>query len=321
MSPATSRALPWIAGAVALLGVAGGMYGCSKHGADDRLSDAQAGAASVGPDNMADNAIERAAAVDPQTRCASPATYALLNRELFRRAAQIRGKDDAQFDRIATAASLRVERPVVRSRDEGLGSIACSASVSLDLPPGLAVAGGRASLTADLDYTLQPAADGSGDVVTLTNADAITVPLATIGRTSQPARDPLAPIPVPAPQAPATIPPPLIAPPSSRTPQPPPPPPNGANPSFACARARTAGERFVCSDPGLAAIDRRMAEQYRAAFAAATPDERDELRATGRRFADFRDNCPTMRCIADGYRERMREIDAIMRRDRMGDRL
>ena len=58
-----------------------------------------------------------------------------------------------------------------------------------------------------------------------------------------------------------------------------------------------------------------MAAQYHSAYVAATPRERDVLRSTARRFYGFRDNCPDARCIANGYRGRMREIDDIMRAD------
>ena len=145
---------------------------CNKNTLSDRLDDNQ----------VAANSSSRPTALTPAKRCASTRTYDLMKHELFRRAAQLRGKDDAIFDRLAAGAALRVERPVVKSQDEGLGSIACAASIALDLPPGLAVAGGRSTLVADLDYTLLPATDGSGDVVTITNADAITVPLATLSR-------------------------------------------------------------------------------------------------------------------------------------------
>ena len=46
----------------------------------------------------------------------------------------------------------------------------------------MAVVGGRRTLTSDVDYTVQPAADGSGNVVLLRNADAIIAPLATLAR-------------------------------------------------------------------------------------------------------------------------------------------
>ena len=322
MTSPTSKATPIVAAIAAVLLVGGGIYGCSKRGGDDRLSDQQAGASATGVDNLT-VAPDKNAVVDPATRCASGPTYALVKREIFRRAAQIRGRDDALLDRIASAAALRVERPVVRSRDEGLGSIACAAAVSVDLPPGLAVAGGGTSLSAALDYTIQPAADGTGDVIALTNAEAITVPLATIGRTAAAAPSPV-PVPVPAdplaprpaaPSVPAPAPPPTqvtIARPATDP---------AAAPSFSCARSRTAGERLVCSDPGLAQLDRRMAAQYREAFAAASPPERDLLRSTAHRFYGFRDNCPDVRCVANGYRGRMREIDDIMRADRSGDQL
>jgi uncharacterized protein len=58
-----------------------------------------------------------------------------------------------------------------------------------------------------------------------------------------------------------------------------------------------------------------MAAQYRDAYAAASPETKDALRTTAHRFYGFRDNCPDARCIASGYRERMREIDDLMARD------
>ena len=74
----------------------------------------------------------------------------------------------------------------MESQDSATGAVNCSGSLSLDLPPGVAVVGGRRTLTADVDYTVQPAADGSGNVVLLRNADAIVAPLATLARVSQP---------------------------------------------------------------------------------------------------------------------------------------
>lgn len=292
---------------------------CSPHRPSDRLDDNQVASINTASPTVVMNT--------PAKRCASGRTYDLLKQELFRRAAQLRGKDDVIFDRLSAGAALRVERPVVKSQDDGLGTIACSASVALDLPPGLVVAGGRSTLAADLDYTLQPAADGSGDVVTPTNADAITVLLATLGKTAS--AFPLAPSPgppVPVPgllggSAAALNPPPPAAPVIHRNTEVPPPTPRPAvatstgRPSFACDRARTRGEIVICQDPGLAALDRQMSAQYREAFAAADPDQQDRLRSTVHRFYGFRDNCPDARCIANGYRGRMREIDDIMRDD------
>lgn len=317
MTSPAKRAIPIAAAAAAVLLVGFGAYSCSKRGGDDRLSDSQARNMSVAAAADSNTAATSATTASPARRCSSGATYDLFKRELFRRAAEIRGKaDPALFDRIATAAALRVERPVVTSADEGLGSIACAATATLDLPPGLAVAGGRTRLSANLAYTLQPAADASGDVLVFTNADAITVPLATIGRspavTAQSGPGSIPSVPAIAPARPNSAPPPV---PSTPPPLATPPTRPIASPSFACSNARTSGGLLICNDPGLSAIDRQMAAQYREAYAAASPDARDILRGTAQRFYGFRDNCPTARCVADGYRARMREIDDVMRHD------
>jgi uncharacterized protein len=68
----------------------------------------------------------------------------------------------------------------------------------------------------------------------------------------------------------------------------------------------------VCSDPGLATLDRNMTAEYGQAVAEASPDERELLRDTARRFYAYRDRCPDNRCIAGAYVGRMREIRDIM---------
>src|SRR5262249_32260142 len=118
--------------------------------------------------------------------CASKQTYDLIKRELFRRAAQLRGSDQAAYDRLSAYAVVRMENPVMESQDSSTGAANCSGSLALDLPPGVAVVGGRRTLTSDLDSTVQPAADRSGTVVLLRNADAIVAPLATLARVNEP---------------------------------------------------------------------------------------------------------------------------------------
>ena len=248
---------------------------------------------------------------DPEKRCSSQATYDLVKRDLFRRAAALRGSDQATFDKLVSYSSLRVEAPLLQDQNDDVGSVTCNATITLDLPPGVAVVGGRRSLSADVLYTIQPAADGSGNVLTLANADGIITPLATLTRVEQPSEkpldqmnsvepipgevspiDPLAPAPAPGVAAPA---------------QP------GTNPSFDCGSARTAGEIAVCNDPRLAALDRRMAAQFRSALADASPQQRAILNQTRDSFLRYRDQCPSNSCVAETYQGRMREIRDIMR--------
>ena len=269
-------------------------------------------------DKLTGNSSEQAAASDPEKLCASPKTYDAIKRDLFRRAAQVRGSDQAVYDRLAAYASLRMENPVMESENGDTGAISCSGTMSLDLPPSVAVVGGRRTLSADVDYTVQPAADGSGSVVTLKNADAVITPLATLSRTSQPqAQQPAAPsdaVPGAEPMGPADtspLPTEERAPPPSAQPEPAR-PAGSARPSFNCGNARTRGEVAVCSDAGLASLDRQMSAQFGRAISSADPGERALLQRTRNRFLSYRDSCRSDACIADAYRGRMREISDIM---------
>ena len=68
----------------------------------------------------------------------------------------------------------------------------------------------------------------------------------------------------------------------------------------------------MCSDAGLAGLDRQMASQFTSAMARADADERALLQRTRSRFLSYRDSCRSDSCIADAYRGRMREIQDIM---------
>jgi len=254
----------------------------------------------------------------PEKRCASQRTYDRIKSEIFRQAAEVRKSDRAAFDRLASYASVRVDGPLLRSHDAELGTVRCTGRLSIDLPPGVAVVGGRRSLSADVDYVLQPAADGSGDVVILEGADPIIVPLATLARTGETAPTPAVPVqPGDQPSASTPVGPVPSAPPTASEPAPAPPPVATAvaRPSFNCRYARTRGEIAVCRDSGLAALDRQMAAQYFRALAAADGRQRATLTSTRDSFLRYRDRCPSDSCIAETYRGRMREIRDIMNGD------
>ena len=268
--------------------------GCRKKADQDKLSDEQVANATTG------------AAARPDHDCATQATYDAIKRELFRQAADTRGRDGATYDRLAAYANLVVDQPRLTGRDADINGVRCAAHLKLILPPGVAVTGGRRQLEADADYRVQPAADGSGNAVTVGGVDAIIVPLATLTKTgAAPAAPPAPTIPtydVPPPPTPSPQP----APPS------PPPPQASANPSFNCRFARTRGELAICASPGLAALDRQMAAHYVRAIGGAEVDRRAILRSTRDSFLAYRDRCANDACIADAYRGRMREIDDIM---------
>ena len=255
-------------------------------------------------DKLSNPRVEQVGAeADPGKRCSSRATYDLIKRELFNRAAQQRGTDQQTYGEIAAAALLRVDNPVLENQDPASGALNCSGTFYLDLPPGVEVSGGRHSLMADIDYTLQPTGQGS-DAVLLRNADAIIAALVTLTRVAEPA-------PV-SPDGNGVAPEDNVAAAESANVVPGPATSAAGRPSFDCARAGTRGEMAVCGDSGLAALDLNMATQYRRALATATPPQRAQLQATRDRFLAYRDRCPNRTCIADAYLGRMREIRDIM---------
>jgi hypothetical protein len=250
-------------------------------------------------DKLTNAEVATSAAPTREKLCTTSSTYDGIKRELFRSAAQVRGNDQAAYDKLSAYAVLRMENPVMESEDSSTGTVNCSGSLSLDLPPGVVVAGGRRTLMSDIDYSV-----AAGGAVVVHNAGAITGPLATLARVAEPPEQTLAGNEV-APEE-------NVAATESANVQPGPQTSSPGRPSFDCSRAHTPGEAAVCSDSGLSALDLNMATQYRRALAGASPEQQEILRQTGRRFYVYRDRCPNRQCIADAYMGRMREIRDIV---------
>jgi hypothetical protein len=280
---------------------------------------------------------------DPAALCGSLATAGQIKRELFRRAAEIRGRDEAAFDRIAGSAHIRVNLPELRQTDAMLGTVRCQAWVELDPPPGLAVLDGRRNLMADIRYTVKPAAGGKGSV-SLSNEGLIVTPLVTLAQISSAEDEPM-PEPVARPPAEAQ---PLDQPPPPPLPIPPPPrarvaPQHAktvvhptraaaqpapvasqpakvvkpaaaapANPSYSCQIAKGRGETAVCKNNDLSRLDHHLGVLYGQSWGQADTARRARLLDTRERFIARREACKSDSCISDAYVRRMREISDIM---------
>lgn len=81
-----------------------------------------------------------------------------------------------------------------------------------------------------------------------------------------------------------------------------------AGPSFDCAAHLTRGQAAVCADPGLAALDRRMARAYGQALAAGAPA--GDLRADQADWRAAREDAAERSpgAVAQVYDERIREL-------------
>jgi hypothetical protein len=330
-----NRKLIWVLAGLLLVVVAGFGYTLTR-GYDERKEEvrAEAPGARKGPG---------------QAACASNATYARLKEVAFEEAVRVRAADPANLDMLAAHSVVRMENPVVMSRDEELNVTVCSGRFILELPPGAEAAfGGQRRLSADIEYAAQAAADGSGLVYELRGAEPVIQKLAAFDlrgqRYQKPATQPgdveLAEAP-PAPEVPSAPEPPVKAAPPAAAPAPPaprqPPEPRAApqpkaapkaaprpaeptatrsagaaRPSFNCRVARSRSEQMVCSSSRLAAKDRAMSSLFYSALADADRRTRSELRRTRDRFLAYRERCGSEACVAEAYDGRMDEIRDIM---------
>ena len=253
--------------------------------------------------------------------CASELTYHRLKEYAFDEAQRIRGNGERLLDDIATYSVVRMEEPVVKSRDDALNVTVCTGRFILELPPGVVNAfDGERRLTANVEYAAQAAVDGSGLVYHMTGAEPIIYRLATVGGL-RPVAPQIAQAPI---QAQTPVSPTLAVPPAASPPAPAPPPKfaepkaasaaAGARPSYNCRHAGTRTEIMVCADPGLAARDRQMAAVYYDRMSGADAETRRQLRRSRDRFLARREQCRTEACVAAAYEERVAEIQRIARR-------
>ncbi len=102
-------------------------------------------------------------------------------------------------------------------------------------------------------------------------------------------------------------------------------------PAFDCAKAQGEVQELICKDEGLASLDRKLDEVYKAALAKARDDVPQFLRAEQRGWIKGRDECWKVKtggpafltatwqatnvreCVEGNYRIRISELQALMR--------
>lgn len=296
-----------------------------------------------GCDRLAGNDdVPRAQGTKPReqvrSECASQLTYARLKEYVFDEAARIRNSDPRRLDRLAAYSVVRMDEPVVKSRDDRLNITVCTGQFVLNLPPGIRDAFDEEPvIEADVEYAAQAAADGSGLVYSMSGAEPIIYRIATLG--------------LPTHQAPHFAPTPPLAGadndtaevllpepnPETRSPTTPvvvsgqgqitatanqiapgqrdaarPVQANGS-PSFNCKYAKTSSEKAVCRSGSLAAADRQMAAVYYSEMASASAPTKNALRRTRDRFLAKRERCSSEACMARVYEDRIAEIRRLTR--------
>ncbi len=87
---------------------------------------------------------------------------------------------------------------------------------------------------------------------------------------------------------------------------------SAASPSFNCAKASSTVEKLICSDPGLAELDRSLASLYGTVLKNTPAGEQKMLKAEQRGWVKGRDDCwksdDLRDCVASEYRLRINQL-------------
>jgi hypothetical protein len=138
----------------------------------------------------AEDAHAAAEAKRHKVACASSMAYDRLKNVIFDQAAERHRGNDRNLATLASFSFVRMDDPVVAGWDPMLDKTRCEGRFILDVPPGAERGlAGQHQLAADVTYTAQRAADGSGLVYELSGVDAIVARLAAFdlsGATYQP---------------------------------------------------------------------------------------------------------------------------------------
>jgi hypothetical protein len=255
--------------------------------------------------------------IDPAARCTSPTTSDLIKRELFRRAARLRGRDRRAFENLASHSLIRIDSPVITGANEELGTVNCRASVALDLAPGVAVLGGQRSLRADIGYALKPVEAGGNDLVTLSSEGGVVMHLATLAQQSRPSTDAADDIDaaeegvrgertrlVELPSSPVTLPSKSRIEPQSNG--------SGKKANFSCGSGKSRSAAAICENADLAKLNLHLAALFSQSVARSDAAKQALLFRDHSRFTARLDGCSSNECIRGVYLHRMREITGIM---------
>jgi hypothetical protein len=218
-------------------------------------------------------------------RCASTAAYIRIKDAIFARAQKQFGGDPGPLESLRRSVGTRVQYPLLRSVHQDVKRTDCSGHLVLDLPPPARGAfDGLPALESDIQYSVQPAADGAGDVVEVAGGDDIVQQLAVAAGLVGSRR------------AGSTGDTQLTA---------------SYNPSFDCSGTLSNVEQIVCRDEQLSQLDRTVTSRYRSLRQVLPPDDWQVVVDSQREFLRRRAACANAACVHDAYVAQARYLDRL----------
>lgn len=229
----------------------------------------------------------------PQDLCVNAETRDQLKAMAFDAARRLRGTNEVKLNDLERQSTSNLAMPLLQSHDEVLDRTICSGRLRIDPPVGARSLFSSDDLVADITYSMQPAADGTGLVYQVDDFGPIPTSIAysDLSRFTSSENRPAGAAPVPVPAA-APAPPASVGSPAA---------PGRA--SFDCSLARTQVELLICATPKLGVLDRRMASLY-AERRRAQPGSGDEQLA----WIAVRNQCGDVACLYDVYQNRISEL-------------
>ena len=267
----------------------------------------------LGDEDPSANAVQQArstrSAQPPKqvaSSCADASAAGLIKRELFRRAGEMRGSDGALLGQASQVSVVRVDPSTKDSRN---GASGCTGWVAVDLPPGLAVEGGRTNLNAEVAYGLE-GGNRSLRLASLSGANRLVRTLATLGPAP---REPDEGKPIEPAQIAAVVRKPAepVAKPAARKASDAKPVQVAQAPT-GCARLANRADQMICASGNLSSLDRQLSLLYRQSWNQADEKKRAALLGSRQRFNDRREACSSPNCMTTAYLSRLKEISDIM---------
>jgi len=215
--------------------------------------------------------------------CASQAASARIKEEIFNRAQAQYGGDPAPLESLRGAVGARMQYPQLRGLHEDVGRADCTGHLVIDLPPSVRTAfDGMPALEADLEYSVQQGADGTGNVMDMKGVDEVVRQLAVAASlVGGPGKAPIEDL-----QARQIY-----------------------NPSFACRGTLTNVENLICHDEQLARLDRDLAERFVGLRRELTGADWATVSDSQRAFLRRRAACLDVACLSDAYTAQLRVLD------------
>jgi uncharacterized protein YecT (DUF1311 family) len=235
----------------------------------------------VGNDMAAANVLE--AAPTGTALCASTSTYLRIKDTIFDRAQKQFGGDPGPLESLRRSVGVRMQYPLLRGVHQDVSRTDCSGRLILDLPPAARGAfDGTPALESDIQYSVQPAADGNGDVAEVSGGDDVVQQLAIAASLVYARR---------ATQAGGVQ------------------PQKSYNPSFDCGGSLSNVEQMICQDEGLSQLDRALTARYQSLKQELSTTEWQSVVDSQRDFLRRRGACADVACLHDVYVAQTRYLD------------